>query len=173
MLSECTGMRRVCCGTAFRKQRPHETKQSRSTAQQGATGECRAFVEADEAVLQNSRFARGRRIMVRTEAGRQSVSTGVWMQAQLGTRYTILTKGANELRLFDRVDAEVGLEVEIKVEHLLWVAGLLRDNGQDLLPDFILARWRCSRHGNCRFGLRFRRELLRRDRRFCRFVRRW
>ena len=57
--------------------------------------------------------------------------------------------GKECLGLFDGVDAEVGFHIQIKVEHLLRIAGLLGDDGQDFVGDWIdgrrLADDRCRR----------------------------
>ncbi len=39
--------------------------------------------------------------------------------------------GGEEFGLFDGVDAEVGFEVEVEVEHVGWVAGLFGDESED------------------------------------------
>ena len=41
------------------------------------------------------------------------------------------------LGLFDGIDAQVGFEVEVEFEHVLWIAGLGGDEGQDLGDDGI------------------------------------
>ena len=49
------------------------------------------------------------------------------------------------LGLLDRVDAEVGLEVELEVEHVGRIPGLLGDDRQHLVRNGI-ARWHCRWH---------------------------
>ncbi len=51
----------------------------------------------------------------------------------------MFTQFAEQLRLFDRVDAEVGLEVEVRLEHVLGVAGLLGEEVQQAFSDVVLA----------------------------------
>ena len=51
-----------------------------------------------------------------------------------------LADGGEQFGLLHRVDAEVGFEVEIEVEHLGWVAGLFGDEGQDGCFDLIDGR---------------------------------
>ena len=46
-----------------------------------------------------------------------------------------LADGGKDLGLLDGVDAQVGLEVEVEVEHIGRVAGLFADQGQDALGD--------------------------------------
>ena len=58
------------------------------------------------------------------------------------------------LGLFDRVDAQVGFQVEIQVEHIGWIAGLARDHLEHLGGDRIVCTGRRScgvgRRGLCR-----------------------
>ena len=59
---------------------------------------------------------------------------------------------ANDLGLLDRVDAEIGLEVEIEVQHVGRVAGLLRHDGEDAIADASSAAARSRRRRPLRFG---------------------
>ncbi|OQC41260.1 MAG: hypothetical protein BWX64_01026 [Acidobacteria bacterium ADurb.Bin051] len=63
-----------------------------------------------------------------------------------------LADSGEELGLLDRVDAEVGLHVEIEVEHLGRVAGLLRDERQDGGGDLVVATLRSRCRGRERLG---------------------
>ena len=49
-----------------------------------------------------------------------------------------LAHGGEQLGLLDRVDAEVGFEIEVEVEHVLGVAGLLGHQGEHLLAHVVL-----------------------------------
>ena len=42
-----------------------------------------------------------------------------------------LADGREHLRLLDGVDAEVGFEVEVQIQHVFRIAGLLDHQGQD------------------------------------------
>ena len=57
--------------------------------------------------------------------------------------------GGKDLGLLDRVDAQVGLHVQLDVEHVGRVAGLFADDGQDLRGDSVLS---CSRRRLCGHG---------------------
>ena len=72
--------------------------------------------------------------------------------------------GGEEFGLFDGVDAEVGFEVEIEIEHLGWVAGLFGDQRQDPCGDGIALRLGSGRRGRDRRRDR-RGRSRRRDRR--------
>ena len=43
----------------------------------------------------------------------------------------MLAHGGEQLRLFDRVNAQVALQVEIEIEHLRRIAGLFADQLKD------------------------------------------
>ena len=42
-----------------------------------------------------------------------------------------LADGCEHLRLFDGIDSEVGFEVQIQVQHVFRIAGLLRHQGKN------------------------------------------
>ena len=46
-----------------------------------------------------------------------------------------LADGGEHLRLLDGVDAEVGFEVEVQIQHVFRIAGLLRHQGQNAFFD--------------------------------------
>ena len=58
-----------------------------------------------------------------------------------------LADGGKYLGLLDRVDAQVGLDVQLEVEHVGRVAGLFADDGQDLLSDGLWPLLRGQRNG--------------------------
>ena len=72
----------------------------------------------------------------------------------------VLADGRKHLGLLDRVDAEVGLEVQIQLQHVGRVIGLLGNDANDLLFDIV-----CRGNGFCR-SRRCRRNLC--DRFGCR-----
>ena len=81
----------------------------------------------------------------------------------------LLAHRGEELGLLDRVDAEVRLEVELRVEHLGRVARLVGDDRQDPRQDRVGSGGRSGgrgrgRHGRGRDGRRRRRGRNRRDR---------
>jgi hypothetical protein len=46
--------------------------------------------------------------------------------------------GGEHLRLLDGIDSEVGFEIEVKVEHVDWVACFFGDDCEDLLFDGVI-----------------------------------
>jgi hypothetical protein len=69
----------------------------------------------------------------------------------------LLADGGEELRLLHGVDAEVGLEVEVEVQHVRRIACLLGDEGEDLVSHGILGGRRCGGRGRGRRRGRYRR----------------
>ena len=64
-----------------------------------------------------------------------------------------LADGGEHFRLLHRVNSEVCFEVEIQVEHIFWIAGLLHDQRQDALFHGIsraVCRRSCQRSGRRR-----------------------
>ena len=57
------------------------------------------------------------------------------------------TNRCEYFRLLHRVDAEVGFQIEVQVQHVLRIAGLLRDDLQDFFLDWIGSGW--LRRGDC------------------------
>ncbi len=57
-----------------------------------------------------------------------------------------LANGGEHFRLLDRVDAEIGLQVEIQVQHVFGVSRLLDHQSQDAFLDGISAAWDDGRH---------------------------
>ena len=60
-------------------------------------------------------------------------------QRLLACEAVLLADHPEDLGLLDRVDPEVRLEVEIQLEKLTLVTGLLRDDREDILTDLLLA----------------------------------
>ena len=58
-----------------------------------------------------------------------------------------LADGGEDLGLLDGVDAEVGFEVEVHVEHVFGVAGLLGDDREHAGGDVVGCRGRRGRFG--------------------------
>ena len=58
-----------------------------------------------------------------------------------------LAHGGEQLGLLDRVDTQVGLQVQVEIEHVLRVAGLLSDEGQHPLTHLILRHRHRHRRG--------------------------
>ena len=53
-----------------------------------------------------------------------------------------LADGSEHFRLFDSVDAEVGFEIEIQVQHVFRVAGLLHHQRENAFLDRVgCGRW--------------------------------
>ena len=48
-----------------------------------------------------------------------------------------LADGGEHLRLLDSVDAEIGFEIQIQVQHVFRIAGLFDDQGQNAFLDGI------------------------------------
>ncbi len=68
-------------------------------------------------------------------------------QVRVALDAVTLTHRGEDLRLLDGVDPQVRLEVEIEVEHLARIAGLLGDQRQEGRQDFVLARKRGGERG--------------------------
>ncbi len=123
------------------------------------------------------RFGCGRRLGP-TEACRDVVDDpvdgGVVLELQpLFLREAVVfAQFAEQFGLLDGIDAEVGLEVEVRLEHVLGVAGLLGEEVEQSVQDLLAVRVAgdCTRGrlGRCRHGARrgFRFRRRRRGRRF-------